>query len=385
MNANLELSSNQSIILVAGNAVTEAVNQANTYTNNEVADATAQTSEDIEAVRSDANAQLTMAKDEFNASISLLVTKDDYNTRNEEIRSSISSLALDNESIHADISYYDGELKKYGTHVVIDPDSGLTLRQDQNAQYEAVLSSNQLQFKQAGDNGTVYASFGVDGGYADRLQSNKTLSVGSHEKGWFDMTQLDGGIVDKWRNGQDGEPARCFITQQPVNSVSYSGSSTFSVSGENVPSNGYQWKRRHRYDDATWESISTNANSATYTISHTINDLGYEYCCYIQRANDTSRAVCAFDANAPEIVGDVPKIISALGVSSVIKVLCLDSSATYQWQELSQNTWTNISGETNSSITITGSGGSATTRYLRCVLAKNSHYAVTRVCVVTVD
>ena len=361
------------VIIDSGNDTSKSLLE---YVDSSINEVDMSLSADIDTIRTEADYSIATAKNDLTSLIDLRVSQ--TQSREELIRASVSELKLSNDAIVESVRSHDAQLGNIGTHVIVDAQNGLTLRQDQNANYEAVLSSDELKFKQKGDQGSTVATFGVTGSYVDKLHSNKTLSVGSEDKGWFDMTQTDSGsVVDKWRNGTNSQTPSVIITQQPVNSIGTSFS--FSVQAENATN--YQWQKRERYDgidanDNPWVNIA-NATSSTYTQQLSQQAVQYEYRCHVYNSESSlySRAVCAFDSLGPKVIADLPKNIVDVNGSTAVLTVLATGNPTYTWYQKTNDTWSQIAG-LGSSISITVSG----TTYYRCDLDDNSQYASTRVC-----
>ena len=350
------------------------------YVDDSITEVDMSLSADINTVRTETDYSISATRNDLTSMIDLRVTQVDYDaqTREDAIRSSVSDLQISNNAIVETVRAHDSQLGQIGTHVIIDAQSGLTLRQDQNANYEAVLSADELKFKQKGAQGATVATFGVAGSYVDKLHSNKTLSVGSEEKGWFDMTQMDSGsVVDKWRNGTNAPALDVLITSQPINSVGSSVS--FAVTAENATY--YQWQKRERYEgvdanDNPWTNIA-NADATTYSPAVSQSIYQYEYRCHVYNSTSDAytRAVCAFDPDATQIVADLPAQISDANGNTATLMILTEGTPTYTWYQKTNNSWSQITG-TTAFISVTVSG----TSYYRCDLEDNNHYASTRVC-----
>ena len=209
----------------------------------------------------------------------------------------------------------DDYINKMGTCVDITT-AGLELRQRQDSEYYAMLTASSIDFKRRTDDVSV-ASFGANGAQIDRVRSNKVLSVGTKEDGWYDMTAMPGGVADKWRDGTStSSQLKPIITRQPVDyyadfvtgSHSVTASDpwpetfTFSLDAENTAS--VQWQYRTIRDDLDWSDVS-NGNQLSLTQNFSTIVINREYRCKLT-GNDGSvvysRAVRAYIKNAPVVV-----------------------------------------------------------------------------------
>jgi len=181
---------------------------------------------------------------------------------------------------------------RMGTHFIVENDM---VRIWQAGDWEQQLTSTELRFKNR-TSGTVAASFGVAGGYADRLQSYDKLSVGRESSGWYDMTMKPTGVQDKWRGSTAGAPA--IITAEPEDvRTSQGGSFEFSVTAEHADS--YQWQKRGRGAE-TWEDI-TGAEGSSLSGTANREAIAAEYRCVCGAAE--TAAVRVLISGAPVITG----------------------------------------------------------------------------------
>ena len=362
--------------------LTDDINSVDTRLSSNIDQVDMRLQSDIDSVRTDTYYKIDATSNDLYSAIELQAAKAEAS--DEALRGSIADLRISNDNIIASVRIHDTKLGDIGTHVIIDPNGGLRLRQDQAANYEALLSADTLSFRQIGSNGNALASFGIQGAYIDKIHSNKVLSVGSEESGWFDTTQMNSGsLADKWRNGTEATVFQCLITQQPVN---YIGSSPqFTTVAENATN--YQWQRRERYDgendtDNPWTDIA-NANSQTYSFQQSQSTYMYEYRCHVYNSGSHaySRAVCVFDKDGPSLYKDLPKtVVDSSGEPITIEISC-SGSPTYTWyKKTAGGNWQSVSGSGNTLNIV----ASSTTTYYRCDLESNGRYASTRVCKVVI-
>ena len=277
------------------------------------------------------------------------------------------------EGLVATVSQHGQTIQDLSTSIKFDIE-GLHLTESANASYEALLSSDELSFKPVGQENVV-ASFGVNGGYVDKLRSNEKLSVGTEASGWFDMVAMENGTADKWRNGTNARTYRCLITKQPVNYYG-TGDIQFSVSAENATH--YQWKRRNKGTPEGFTNVGSD--NSIYITSNNNTNLDYEYCCTITgTGGDTvdTNIVYAYNPTTPDILVNISDKIQIQSGSSVPLTFVVQSSnaITYQWYVLGNNaTWTAISGATSNKMMANAEGT------YRCVATTSNDDIVSNSC-----
>lgn len=236
--------------------------------------------------------------------------------------------------------------------------------------------------------GAVAASFGADGAYADRLRSNKTLSVGTEEDGWFDFTTTSSGLAEKWRDGTNGASPLFFVSQ-PTNYYAVYQTGTHAVTGSSSwpetfvftaeisgadASTTYSLQYR-RYAGDSWHDSGLTAAVSGETVSFTgrYSPSGTGTCDYriaITKGTTViySDVVKYLLADGPVIYTNLPETVVCDSSYNAIALTALatGSVASYQWQTLnvSNSTWSDISGATQATYSTTVSGDMV----VRCVI-----------------
>lgn len=294
------------------------------------------TAENLNTYQVNTRTTIEQMNNDFTLRVESVKTYTDNKTA--EVQTSVTQLSARTGTMEAKVqSLQDG----LGTHVIIEPEM-VRVTQDQNELCEMQLYSDRMDF--VNTNGDVAASFGISGAYADRLRSNKTLSVGTDGEngfGWFDFTMMATGMAEKWR-GTDGFSYSLHITKQPQDS-----GTGFKVSAIGKGSLTYQWQYSPDNGE-TWANVSSGGTQAEYWPGVTFNrDVLYLYRCVISDESNESKAsdeVRAFGLDAPKL------IVNTQGEENgtiVLKTLAVsDSAVTYQWYELVGNSWNVISNAT---------------------------------------
>ncbi|NBX79052.1 MAG: hypothetical protein EBQ94_01525 [Flavobacteriales bacterium] len=173
------------------------------------------------------------------------------------------------------------------------------------------------------------------------------------------------------------------ISTQPNNSVSIAGTdATFTVVAAGTGLT-YQWQLSTN-SGSSWTNI-TNANSASYT----------EYAVTAGMAGNQYRCVISGTAPCTSVTSNAATLtISTTAITSqpASTTICSNGTATftiatsgtlptYQWQKSTNggSTWTDISGETGTSLVLSGLTSSNSTEQYRCTLnsgAINSDAAI---------
>lgn len=237
---------------------------------------------------------------------------------------------------------------RLGTHFIVESDK-IRITQDQTQNWEMQLTAGAMGFLNRSTQ-QIAASFGVSGGYADRLQSYKKLSVGNDDSGWYDMTERGGAVDDKWR-GLSSDAA-AVITAQPADVIADAGDSTFGLglTAENAAE--YQWEYRERGSGDDWTPISGETGASLTGVELDTEALAREYRCTVHGV--PSEAVRVYVDGAPVIVGERES-------AGTMTVTAAGTVSGYTWQQLQGGSWTDISGAASGSYTAGGAG-----RY-RCV------------------
>lgn len=287
------------------------------------------------------------AVQQLNNKISMTVQASDYDQDQALVNQRIGNLELTSESMS--VSVRDIQ-KVVGTVVTVDTEA-LHLKQDQNSKWEAQLTANSLDFLNT-DTGTKAASFGVDGAYADRLRSNKTLSVGTEDDGWFDFTAMSTGMAEKWRDSQsvNRPEARLFITEQPVDGhVAWNATAIFRVTAENVAA--YQWQWRYILGTYTndvdgWANLS-GETSRSLEITCSENNLGQEFRCVLESQSGeqivASEIVRVYCIDAPVIIRQPPAVLECTAnIPATFRIAVIGDVSQYIWQSkpVDSGSWT---------------------------------------------
>ena len=164
------------------------------------------------------------------------------------------------------------------------------------------------------------------------------------------------------------------VNTQPAAVVLCEGSNaSFSVAAVGTGA-AYQWQVSTTGCAGTFTNIS-GATSNTLTVSNTTaSQNGYAYRVVITGACNTVTSGCAaLTVNSPIVVTTQPASTSAClptQTSASFSVAVTGTAPTYQWQ-VSTNagtTWTNVTGATSASLTVTGLTAAMTGNQYRAVL-----------------
>ena len=163
------------------------------------------------------------------------------------------------------------------------------------------------------------------------------------------------------------------ITTQPSNSVSLvntNASFTVAATGSGLT---YQWQESTN-NGTTWINIS-GATSATYTAVAVTNAMnGNLYQCIISGAapctSVTSNAVSLTISTTAITAQPASTTICSNG-SATFTIATTGTPPTYQWQVSTNNgtSWSDISGETNTTLTVSGLTAANSLQRYRCVLS----------------
>lgn len=343
--------------------------------------------QDMTAFRSETETAIQ----QMQQAIALRVTSAEYTAAQQQINNRATELELRTGSVETSVkSLQDG----VGTHFIVEEDK-VRVTQDQSGEWEQQLYADRMQFV-GRTTGKVAASFGVNGGYADRLRSNKELSVGETDTGWYDMTSLETGVADKWRDGEDTVKPT-IITQQPgdcllsyvtgshpiTGTTQWPESAGFTLRAENAES--YQWQYRYGPHDE-WRDLS-QTGSQTDSLAPfrvTQNVMSMEYRCVVTGAGieTATRSVKMRYKDGPGALKEPESKTGQTAGASVTLTVVPIGAASLQWQSKTSETgsWANVSGGTGASLNVTVPSGAA---YYRCVMIDAAgRVAVTRECIV---
>ena len=294
------------------------------------------------------------------------VTTTEYDANNAAIGERISVVEVRTGSVETKVQNLE---KGIGTHFIVE-ENMVRITQDQDQNWEQQLTASDMSFVNK-STGEVSASFGIQGGYADRLRSNKELSVGTTTDGWYDMVALQTGVADKWRNGDTAAVVVPLIIEEPVNCYVDLTESTpqisFTVTAENTPT--YQWYYKLKSEDDTQWRVVAGANGYQYVTSYGATMQTYEYRCKLT-GNDGStaytRACCVYVIGNPEILGQ-PTPETTVNVGEVATVSIVATGATsYTWQHSENGSWVND--VTTTSPTRSTAELAAMTKTYRCMV-----------------
>lgn len=164
------------------------------------------------------------------------------------------------------------------------------------------------------------------------------------------------------------------ISSHPSSKSVYIGQSvTFSVSASGSGTLSYQWK--YSTDGSNWSSIS-GATSSSYTISSATSSMnGRYYRCSVTNSGgttDSNYATLTVYAK-PTITSQPSARTVGVGHTASFSVTATGQSLSYQWQysDDAGSTWSNLSGKTSSSYSVTAST-SINNRRFRCVVTNDS-------------
>ena len=364
----------------------------------ESADAAMSAAEQAQQMATDAQQDLTAFRSETKAAIqemqdaiALRVTNAQYNASNQQIRDRLSEVELRTGSVETTVQ---GLRDGVGTHFIVE-DERVRITQDQTGEWEQQLYADRMAFV-GRTTGKVVASFGVNGGYADRLRSNKELSVGETQTGWYDMTSLETGVADKWRDGEFTakppiitlQPGDCLLDfvagSHPVTGATqWPESAGFTIHADNAES--YQWQYRYGEHD-TWRDLSQSGSQtdtlAAFSVTH--DCLSRQYRCAVSGEGMTvyTRPARIRFNDGPGALVQPESVTGAISGESVTLTVVPIGAASLQWQSKSSETgaWADISGATGASLVCTV--GSAV--YYRCVLTDSTgRIAMSDECVVS--
>ncbi|MBR2799806.1 MAG: hypothetical protein IKE04_02800 [Oscillospiraceae bacterium] len=365
----------------------------------ETADAAQEAAEQAQAIATDAQQELTAFRTETGTAIrqlqdaiALRVTETQYTATQQAIRDRLTEVELRTGSVETTVQ---GLQDGVGTHFIVE-DERVRITQDQTGEWEQQLYADRMAFV-GRTTGKVAASFGVNGGYADRLRSNKELSVGETETGWYDMTSLESGVADKWRDGgatvkppiitlQTGDCLLDYVSgSHPITgTTNWPESAGFTIRAENAES--YQWQYRYGAHDTWRDSTLTGARTDTiapFRVKQ--HHLTLEWRCAVTGGGTTvyTRGAHVRFERGPGALAHPESVTGAASGESVTLTVIPLGAASLQWQSKSSETgsWANISGETGTSLTVTA--GSA--KYYRLVMTDSAgRVATTDECVVSV-
>ncbi|MBR4457591.1 MAG: hypothetical protein IKS31_01395 [Clostridia bacterium] len=242
-----------------------------------------------------------------------------------------------NQSVQAIVQNAVGEISN---HFIVEDDRIRIFQQDDGSSYELQLTETEMAFVNQ-DTGEVVARFSTGATETDRMRSRDLLSVGRTLSGWYDMTVLESGVADKWRDGTGSGMTRpCVITQQPTDCLitlgdgnhpttgtgSWSEKLSFTCAAEEAAS--YRWYYRYRRENATWTTV-TGGTSPTMEQNVTPGRLGLEYRCKVTGLDGSeqyTRIVRPRIKGAPTVYGT-----TVIGADTVTQQYRSGNSASGSW------------------------------------------------------
>ena len=341
------------------------------------ATAAEQAAESLQTLRTETASTVEQLRE----SIALRVTETAFNAHNTAVGQRIGAVEARAVAVETSVQNLEAGI---GTHFIVEQDR-IRLTQDQEQAWEQQLTAREMAFVNRA-NGVVAASFGIEGGYADRLRSNRSLSVGTLTEGWYDMIALPTGVADKWRNGS-ATALRPVILLEPGDDLVAKGSGShpltgttnwgesfsFTVEAEHVAA--YQWQ--YRPPSGEWaDNTAGGYNTKTYTQQFNAQRLSFQYRCRLTGEDGTlayTRTAVPLMRDAPLVLVQ-PKAYNTAGAGENITTSFYAVGAvSYQWQYRSGNTpsgaWTNVSSGNNPQAqTRTSTSSTALRGYYRCVL-----------------
>jgi hypothetical protein len=168
------------------------------------------------------------------------------------------------------------------------------------------------------------------------------------------------------------------ITSQPSNSIVLPGAdATFTVSATGTGLS-YQWQVSTD-NGATWTNASGTSTNASYTESAVASgSTGNQYRCIVSGtapcSSQTSNAATLTVSSTAIAAHPQDQVICSSSGTASFSVTTTGSTPTYQWQVSTDggSTWSDISGETNSSLSLTGLTVTSNTYKYRCSLNSGS-------------
>ncbi|MBR2800220.1 MAG: hypothetical protein IKE04_05000 [Oscillospiraceae bacterium] len=319
--------------------------------------------------------------EQLRESIALRVTETAFNAHNTAVGQRIGAVEARAAAVETSVQNLETGI---GTHFIVEQDR-IRLTQDQEQAWEQQLTAREMAFVNRA-NGVVAASFGVEGGYADRLRSNKSLSVGTLTEGWYDMIALPTGVADKWRNGS-ATALRPIILLEPKDAVvamasgshpktgttTWPESYTLAVEAEHVTA--YQWQYRFPNDD--WANhTAAGYNTKSFTLNFTAERISCQHRCRLTGADGSevyTKVVRPFMADAPMVLVQPRAYCAAAVGEQVVVSFYAVGVISYQWQYRSGNksngSWANVGSSNNPQAqTRTSTSSTALHGYYRCVL-----------------
>jgi hypothetical protein len=168
------------------------------------------------------------------------------------------------------------------------------------------------------------------------------------------------------------------ITSQPSNSIVLPGAdATFTVSATGT---GLSYQCQVSTDNgATWTNASGTSTNASYTESAVASgSTGNQYRCIVSGtapcSSQTSNAATLTVSSTAIAAHPQDQVICSSSGTASFSVTTTGSTPTYQWQVSTDggSTWSDISGETNSSLSLTGLTVTSNTYKYRCSLNSGS-------------
>lgn len=213
-------------------------------------------------------------------------------------------------------------------------------------------NSNQYQWQVSTDAGSSYTN--ISGANSSTYSVNATTAENNYRYRLIVTNACPSSDTSVAAVLTVTEPAS--ISAQPVSQTLCSGNNaSFSVTGNNV--NAYQWQVST--DGGVTFSSITSANAATLTLSNitaSMNNNQYQVLVTGCAPAPINSSIVSLTVNSEAAISSQPlNQIGCAGSNVTFTATCTGTNITYQWEVSTDGgiTYSSISGETNSSLTIT--------------------------------
>ena len=223
-----------------------------------------------------------------------------------------------------------------------------------NATFNAAASgnSNQYQWQMSNDGGLSYTN--ISGANSSTYTVNATTAENNYRYRLIVTNACPSSDTSTAAILSVTEPAS--ITGQPVSQTLCSGNNvSFNVTSNNA--NAYQWQVSTD-GGATFSSISS-ANTATLTLSNitaSMNNNQYQVLLTGCAPASINSSIVTLTVNSAAAISSQPvNQVGCAGSNVTFTATCTGTNISYQWEVSTDGgvTYSPISGETNSSLTIT--------------------------------
>ena len=237
--------------------------------------------------------------------------------------------------------------------VSTDP-ANTTVCAGSNATFNAAASgnSNQYQWQMSNDGGLSYTN--ISGANSSTYTVNATTAENNYRYRLIVTNACPSSDTSTAAILSVTEPAS--ITGQPVSQTLCSGNNvSFNVTSNNA--NAYQWQVSTD-GGATFSSISS-ANTATLTLSNitaSMNNNQYQVLLTGCAPASINSSIVTLTVNSAAAISSQPvNQVGCAGSNVTFTATCTGTNISYQWEVSTDGgvTYSPISGETNSSLTIT--------------------------------